>query len=287
MFLFRIRDAHGKLQEPRARTRDDDALDAPLCAQRHKEDRKECVVRDAHAALQFIVVGRLEDGDVQIRRRHDRQRAGHDADIARKARQLGCVKVPDRADERRRGKDLPQNDRRERAEQRDGHEVVGRFLAALAVGSKFLRQNRHRRDAQRVAHRRKEIERRVIRRGVEVRVDAGAEDIGLHHFAHHAEELGKQRQQKDEADCARRADARFILLFRIVLRVLHGMFPRFLHDRADHFLVRVELARKLGHMRFDALHLLLARFEHTPGLGQEELRREVLLRAQLVEPHGV
>ena len=39
--------------------------------------------------------------------------------------------------------------------------------------------------------------------------------------------------------------------------------------------------------RLDALHLLLARFEHTPGLGQEELRREVLLRAQLVEPHGV
>ena len=287
MFLFRIRDAHGKLQEPRARTRDDDALDAPLCAQRHKEDRKERVVRDAHAALQFIVVGRLEDGDVQIRRRHDRQRAGHDADIARKARQLGCVKIPDRADKRRRGKDLPQNDRRERAEQRDGQQVVGRFLAALAVGGEFLRQNRHRRDAQRVAHRRKEIERRVVGRGVEVRVDAGAEDIGLHHFAHHAEELGKQRQQKDEADRARRADARFILLFRIVLRVLHDMFPRFLHDRADHFLVRVELARKLGHMRFDALHLFLARFEHTLGLGHKELRREVLLRAQLVEPHGV
>ena len=233
------------------------------------------------------MVGRLEDGDVQIRRRHDRQRAGHDANIARKARQLGRVKIPDRADERRRGKDLPQNDRRERAEQRDRQQVVGRFLAALAVGSKFLRQDRHRRDAQRVAHRREKIERRVIRRGVEVRVDAGAKDIGLHHLAHHAEELGKQRQQKDEADRARRADARFILLFRIVLRVLHGMFPRFLHDRADHFLVRVELARKLGHMRFDALHLLLARFEHTLGLGQEEFRREVLLRAQLVEPHGV
>ena len=69
--------------------------------------------------------------------------------------------------------------------------------------------------------------------------------------------------------------------------VLHGMFPRFLHDRADHLLVRVELARKLDHVHLDALHLFLARFEHTLGLGHKELRREVLLRAQLVEPHGV
>ena len=82
-------------------------LDAPLRPQRHKKDGEEGIVRNAHAALQFVVVGRLEDGNIQVGRRHDRQRTGHDADIACKAGQLGSVKVPDRADERRRGKNLP------------------------------------------------------------------------------------------------------------------------------------------------------------------------------------
>ena len=157
--LSGVGDAHGELQKPRARGSDDDALDAPLRPQCHEENRQKRIVRDAHAALQFVVVGRLEDGDIQIGRRHDRQRTGHDADILRKARQLRSVKIPDRADKRRGGKELPQADRRKRGKQRDGHQIVGSAHAALAVGGKFLRQDRHRRDAQCVAHRRKEVER--------------------------------------------------------------------------------------------------------------------------------
>ena len=79
---------------------------------------------DAHAALQLVVVGRLKDSDVQIRRRHDRQGAGHDADVAHQPRKLRCVGVPEHTDERRRGQDLPERDHDQRAEQRHGHQVV-------------------------------------------------------------------------------------------------------------------------------------------------------------------
>ena len=283
MLLPRVWNAHAELEQPRAGARDDDAQNAPPCAECQQEDGEEGVVGDAHAALQLVVVGRLKDGDVQIRRRHDRQGAGHDADIAHQPRKLRCVGVPEHTDERRRGQDLPNRDHDQRAEQRHGHQVVRRALAAPAVGGKFLGEDRHRRDAQRVADGREKVERGVVGRGVEVRVHAGAEDVRLHHLTHHAEELGKERQQENDADRTRRAHAGLLVLSR------RGRlcFLFVLHDRADHLLIRVELSGKLVHVPLHAGGLLRSVCKHARSLRLKRLGCVAVPRAELVEPHGV
>ena len=222
----------------------------------------------------------LEERHHQVRHRHDRQRAGHDADIPDKPRQLTFRNVPQDTDKRRGGQHLPDAHHAKRAEQRDGDKVVRRPDAALALGGELLREDRYSRDAKRVAHRRKKIERGVIGRGIEVRVDAGAEIVGLEHLAHDAEELGNEREDEDKSDRACRSGRcgfsgggfAFLLSF---------------HDVADHLLVCIKLLLQPAHIFRNRRRLLFSRFQNAGELRLERLCAEGLARAEAVKTDRV